>query len=133
MNFDQTTFISDLLRWKNQPYINVGPAFHWIQCYADGVWGYNEVKSNINFWSNLREDDVILFYSSTFSTSIIGFGVVSHRFIKNEEFWFLELKEEKNMWPNAVMFKRTYWLGEPNKIKIKRSQRKLPLQKILRL
>jgi len=98
-----------------------GTPEHWITAYNKQAWSLDE--ENKRGWEKVSKGDILLFHSTQSSelgirptSGIIGVGIVSNKYEKDELWWYTEFRDKENKWPYVIEFSEMYMLGDTEKI-----------------
>lgn len=77
-------------------YILVGERRAWNVALTNKQWGFTEKNSKL--WNTTNKNEILAFYVTYPTKKIIGFGIVTDKFISDDL-----------IWPDEILFKRSLW------------------------
>lgn len=93
-------------------WVLAGTEDNWLKAISENIWGIREgLKSR---WDKLEKGDILLFYSTSPISGIIGVGEVESKFKQDKPLWTDEIKKNKVIWPYRFDFKVHYALPKLN-------------------
>jgi len=95
-----------IIELKSRHFILVGDESTWKVALEHTQWGFSE--KNIGLWRTTNENDLILFYVTAPIKKIIGFGIITNKFINDDVFWPDEKLFKKSIWKYRIKFHITY-------------------------
>jgi len=84
-------------------YVLVGNRRTWKVSLEKKVWGFTEQTKG--FWNTSEKEDRVLFYVTSPTKKIIGFGKFGKKFVDEEIIWPEEKLENKVIWKYKIKIK----------------------------
>lgn len=89
-----------------------GSLENWEIGISGTIWGVRGgLKSK---WEKLSIGDILIFYSTSPVSGVIGIGKVENKLVGKEPLWADEIKENKIIYPYRFEFKVLYALAQPS-------------------
>ena len=86
-----------------QVWISVGKIENWETAISGNVWGVKESQKNL--WDKLQRGDLLLFYTTSPVSGIIGIAKIENKIKQDKPLWPEELKKNQVIWPYRFDFK----------------------------
>ena len=87
-------------------FILVGDMDAWNISLQINTWGFSE-RSRGN-WNTLEEGDYVAFYVTAPLKKIIGFGIITRKFINDALLWSDEKLFDRSIWKYRIQFRKLF-------------------------